>query len=87
MRLLWYAVFGDGCMGRPPRADEADGIYHLLNRSNRREPFFYETEDFEAFERMMVEAMERSQIKLFAYCRLPNHWHMVVSPEVEWEMG
>ena len=44
-------------MGRPPRADEANGIYHMLNRGNRREPFFHKTEDFEAFERMMVEAM------------------------------
>ncbi len=74
-------------MGRPPRADEANGIYHMLNRGNRREPIFHKTEDFEAFERMMVEALERSQIKLFAYCLLPNHWHMVVSPEVDGEMG
>ena len=60
-------------MGRPPRADEANGIYHMLNRGNRREPVFHKTEDFEAFERMMVEAMEHLQIKLFAYCLLPNH--------------
>ena len=60
-------------MGRPPRADEANGIYHMLNRGNRREPLFHKTEDFEAFERMMVEAIERSRIKLYAYCLMPNH--------------
>jgi putative transposase len=59
----------------------------MLNRGNRREPVFHKTEDFEAFERMMVESLERSRIKLFAYCLLPNHWHMVVSPEVDGEMG
>ena len=37
-------------MGRQPRADEANGIYHMLNRGNRREPVFHKTEDFEAFE-------------------------------------
>ncbi len=74
-------------MGRPPRADEANGIYHMLNRGNRREPLFHKTEDFEAFERMMVEAIERSRIKLYAYCLMPNHWHLVVSPEVDGEMG
>ena len=74
-------------MGRPPRADEANGIYHMLNRGNRRAPIFLKSEDFEAFERMMAEALERSRIKLFAYCLLPNHWHMVVSPEVDGEMG
>jgi putative transposase len=36
---------------------------------------------------MIVEAIERWQIRLFAYCLLPNHWHMVVSPEVDGEMG
>ena len=73
--------------GKTTRADEANGIYHMLNRGNRREPLFHKTEDFEAFERMMVEAIERSRIKLYAYCLMPNHWHMVVSPEVDGEMG
>jgi hypothetical protein len=27
-------------MGRPPRADEAGAIYHMLNRANRRAPMF-----------------------------------------------
>ncbi|MCO6454478.1 MAG: hypothetical protein J5I93_04100 [Pirellulaceae bacterium] len=31
--------------------------------------------------------LERSQIKLFANCRLPNRWQMVVSPEVDGELG
>ena len=48
-----------GRMGRPPRADEANGSYHMLNRGNRRELLFHKTEDFEAFERMMAEAIER----------------------------
>ena len=74
-------------MGRLPRADEANGIYHMLNRGNRRAPIFHKPEDYEAFERILVEALDRSQIKLFAYCLLPNHWHMVVSPEVDGEMG
>ena len=60
---------------------------HMLNRGNRREPFFHRTEDFEAFERIMVEAIERSHIKLYVYCLMPNHWHRVVSPEVDGEMG
>ena len=61
-------------MGRPPRADEANGIYHMLNRANRREPFFLKTEDYEAFERILAAAVARSRIKFFAYCLMPNHW-------------
>lgn len=76
-------------MGRPPRADEAKGIYHMLNRGNRREMLFHKTEGFEAFERMIAEALERSRIKFFSnsYCLLPNHWHLVVRPDVDGEMG
>lgn len=74
-------------MGRAPRVDEANGIYHMLNRGNRREPLFHKPGDYEAFERIMAEAIERTQIKLYAYCLMPNHWHMVVSPEVDGEMG
>ena len=74
-------------MGRPPRADEANGIYHMLNRANRREPFFLKTEDYEAFERILAAAVARSRIKFFAYCLMPNHWHLVVRPEVDGEMG
>lgn len=39
-----------------------------LNRGDRRDPIFHKTEDFEAFERMIVEALSRSQIKLYSYC-------------------
>jgi len=59
----------------------------MLNRGNRRETIFHKLEDFEAFERILAKALDRSQIHLFAYCLLPNHWHMVVSPEVDGEMG
>jgi hypothetical protein len=30
-------------MGRPPRADEAGGIYHALNRGNARHDIFFKT--------------------------------------------
>jgi len=59
----------------------------MLNRANRRVPFFVKPEDYEAFERILSAGLERSRIKLFAYCLLPNHWHLVVSPEVDGEMG
>ena len=74
-------------MGRAKRADEAGAIYHMLNRANRRATIFLKDADYEAFERIMVEALERSQLKLYSYCLMPNHWHLVVSPEVNGEMS
>jgi putative transposase len=33
-------------MPRPPRADEAGGIYHALNRGNARREIFHKAEDY-----------------------------------------
>lgn len=74
-------------MGRPKRADEANCVYHMLNRANRRIAIFEKDADYEAFERVMTEAVERFQIDLFSYCLMPNHWHLCVRPKVDGEMS
>ncbi|MFM8407759.1 MAG: transposase, partial [Pirellulaceae bacterium] len=66
-------------MGRPNRSDEAGVIYHVLNRSNRRATIFHKDEDYVAFERILSQALERCpDLELFAYCLMPNHWHLVL---------
>ena len=52
-------------MGRPKRADEAGCIYHMLNRANRRDKLFFKDADYEAFERVLTEAVARHQLDLF----------------------
>jgi hypothetical protein len=52
-------------MGRPPRADEASAIYHMLNRANRRAPMFLKDADYEAFQGIMAEALDRVRLRLF----------------------
>ncbi len=74
-------------MGRAKRADEAGAIYHMLNRANRRATVFHKDADYEAFERIIAEALDRVQLKLFSFCLMPNHWHLVVSPAVDGEMS
>ena len=37
--------------------------------------------DFEAFERVLIEAHKRHPIRILSYCVLSNHWHFVVWPE------
>ena len=54
-------------MGRAPRADEAGGIYHALNRGNAKNPIFFKDEDYEAFERIIAEALEKFSVDLIAY--------------------
>ena len=55
-------------------------IYHVLNRANARLSIFEKDGDYEAFERILADAIERTGTRLLAYCLMPNHWHLVVLP-------
>jgi putative transposase len=61
-------------------------VYHALNRAVARLPLLQKEGDFDSFERIMHEAMERHPIRLLAYCLMPNHWHMVLWPRTDGEM-
>ena len=74
-------------MPRPPRADEAGAIYHALNRGNARQPIFLKEADFEAFERVMAEGLEKYAVDLISYQWMHNHWHMVLSPHEDGAMS
>ena len=74
-------------MGRPHRADDGGLIYHVLNRANGRMRIFEKDADFEAFEQVLEEAVERSRTRLLAYCVMPNHWHLIVWPRQDGELS
>jgi putative transposase len=74
-------------MGRPHRAAEPGYVYHVLNRANGRMTIFEDQPDYEAFERVLVEAVERSQTRLLSYCLMPNHWHLLVWPQEDGELS
>ena len=67
-------------MGRAKRAAVGGLIYHVLNRAIARLPFFEKDEVYEAFERILEQAIERTGTRLLSYCLMPNHWHLVVQP-------
>jgi len=73
----------------PRKARQAPGglVYHVLNRAVARLPLFQKAGDFEAFERVMVAAMEEHPTRLLAYCLMPNHWHMVLWPRRDGELS
>ena len=73
-------------MSRAARRAPGGLVYHALNRAVARLPPLQKEGDFDAFERIMHEAMERHPVRLLAYCLMPNHWHMVLWPRVDGEM-
>jgi putative transposase len=73
-------------MARQPRAAPGGYIYHALNRAVARLPLFDKAGDFDAFEGVLVVALQKHPIRLLAYCLMPNHWHFVVWPAAEDEL-
>jgi len=74
-------------MGRPRRVAPGGYVYHVLNRANARLRIFDDSADYEAFERVLLQAVERTQTRLLAYCVMPNHWHLVVWPKTDGELS
>lgn len=74
-------------MPRTARIDIGDHIYHVLNRANARVQIFDTDKDFDKFEHILVEATEKYSKKLLAYCLMPNHWHLVLHPRYDGDMG
>jgi putative transposase len=42
---------------------------------------FHKDGDYQAFERVLAEALHRHPIRLLGYCLMPNHWHLVLWPD------
>jgi putative transposase len=74
-------------MGRPRRAADGGLVYHVLNRGNARMTIFDGDADFEAFENILEEAVERFGTDLLAWCLMPNHWHLVLRPHADGELS
>ncbi|MBY0328121.1 MAG: transposase, partial [Gemmataceae bacterium] len=74
-------------MPRPPRADEAGGLYHALNRGNLKATIFQKEGDYFAFEKILSEGLELYRVELFSYQLMPNHYHLVLRPLVDGEMS
>lgn len=74
-------------MPRQKRSDEAEVIYHAHNRGNDRKEIFKKPDDYEAFIRILDEGLRKYSVKLFAFTLMPNHWHLVLMPSKDGEMG
>ena len=61
-------------------------MYHVLNRSVAGLPLFRKEADFEAFERIMIEAHALHPLRILAWCAMRTHWHFVVWPQEEGEV-
>lgn len=67
-------------MPRRPRYCPPGPAYHVLNRAVARLAMFEQPADYDAFERVMLEAHARTPLAILGYAIMSNHWHFVVLP-------
>ncbi len=67
-------------MPRTPRILEDGGYYHVIARGNNQEPVFTIEGGFRSFRRLLLLSKDRFPFKLYHYCLMPNHLHLLVSP-------
>ena len=69
-------------MSRPLRIAYPNAWYHIMNRGRRAENLFLGKLDYKAFVELLQETSEAWNIRIAAYCLMPNHYHMLVhTPE------
>jgi len=57
--------------------------HHVTQRGNRRQQTFFNDEDYHAYLDLMAEWCGKLRVKIWAYCLMPNHVHLIAVPESE----
>jgi putative transposase len=70
-------------MPRVPRRALPDGIYHVTSRGVARSAIARDVLDYIALRTQVGEVRRRFEWNLFAYCLMPNHYHLIVETERE----
>ena len=74
-------------MPRVKRTDIGEYVYHIINRANARVQIFDSDKDYQLFEIILEEAVEKFDMRLLSYCIMPNHWHLVLYPKNDGDLA
>jgi len=65
-------------MPRVPRVNVPGALYHVIDRGNDRQPIFRTDHDRRDFLRRLSALACEGVLRLFAFCLLDNHFHLLV---------
>ena len=68
-------------MPRISRVASGGMVFHVLNRGVGGQRLLSRPSDYEAFEDVVAETLEKIPMRIGSYCVVPNHWHFVLWPE------
>ncbi|VAW98985.1 Transposase and inactivated derivatives [hydrothermal vent metagenome] len=67
-------------MARLPRLVIPGHPHHVTQRGNRRAQTFFEESDYALYKDLLSEAAQRANAKIWCYCLMPNHVHIIIVP-------
>ena len=67
-------------MPRPPRVVIEGYPHHVILRGNNKSAIFYADKDRRFFITCLKEAKEKTNSKVYAYCLMTNHAHLIIEP-------
>lgn len=65
-------------MPRGKRTKSETGIYHVMNRGANRQEIFHDKEDFQRFLDTIVRYKKSSEMKVYSWCLMNNHFHLLL---------
>ena len=68
-------------MPRGPRLLVPNACYHIIHRGNQKQNVFSEAIDYEKYLRILLHYKRKFNFKLYAYCLMPNHIHLIIEIE------
>lgn len=67
-------------MPRLPRFVLPGHPHHVTQRGNNRQQVFFDEQDYEAYRRSLFAEAAAHEVKILAYCLMPNHIHAICVP-------
>ncbi len=68
-------------MPRIARQISSTKVYHIILRGNDKQDIFYDEQDYSKFLKIMRKTKETYQYKIYVYCLMTNHVHLVIYDE------
>jgi len=57
--------------------------HHITQRGNRRLETFFNEADYHEYLHLMAQWCNRSRVRIWSYCLMPNHVHLIAVPGLE----
>lgn len=74
-------------MPRVARIYTEEGVFHILTRGNNKQKVFKEDSDYRIYKDMLKELKDEQPFKLYHYCLMGNHVHLIIETNKNTELS